>query len=415
MTLSIRACLAIALFAAPASVSAQTKADVVPHLLTAPMPEPKTVALKASRASAPPDWSLKASVHFVPSGSNVPAPERLYVPEFSLEDNAGAGVPDLDSNRGKIRSEIPQPLADFGIYYVKVSECRAYPQIVYEPRSPGSWFDRLLRYLGEIGDGLLASDAVSPQWTPTNPQQFVRPPRDDLWVASIGEEGQPLQDARRVLEQAQTPTWSPRGNLMVCSVWRETGWRLAGLQAQAGDVSPQIAWEWHTEEPASTDTNPVFVTSERRIAYLRTQGDKSDVWLLSLNEDGQPTEERRLTQLENVSRVVMWSDATGLLIETPLRLEGDKTIIPVLAQVDVESGLEKPPLVAASPLPGSLLAGFVPARQEFVVEAFRLGLDQPNQLVTFGKAREIRSLQSDGYWPRVAPDGTHIAFTRRRQ
>jgi hypothetical protein len=198
---------------------------------------------------------------------------------------------------------------------------------------------------------------------------------------------------------------------VVCSVWREPAWRLAGTRVREGEA--ETAWEWDAGGAESADATPVFGASERDIAFLRTQGEASDVWLLSLNEDQKPVAERRLTELGNVSRVVMWSEDAGLLIETPLRLDG--TVVPVVARVDVEAGPRQPPVVVASPLPTGLLAEYVPARQEFVVEAFRLGFDERNQLVTFGKDKEVRSLQAEGYWPRVAPDGRRIVFTRPRQ
>jgi hypothetical protein len=276
--------------------------------------------------------------------------------------------------------------------------------------APERMVERLLKSAGDGRRGVVFGEKIG-----ENPESI------GVWVAELSKFGNKIDSGsvKLVSRGAMMPSWSNDGSKLVCSVWQGGRWRLRSYRRT--DKGFEKEWDWESSQ-GTGDFAPVWAGDDSAIAFVRQQSDKrTDMWLLKLDPNGKPVNDKRVTTLGSVSQVVGLDSATGVLLVTGEILYNRATV-DLLWRIDDFS-----PSLSSYSDPVALCVRFPQMRgrslkRDSVILAVTLPGESSNRvrtkLVEINKDGEQSPLFDAHQWsdnsPSVRADGKLLAFDSTR-
>jgi hypothetical protein len=237
-----------------------------------------------------------------------------FIPQFVVQDN---GTEDRDSQSENIRVVLPKAFARLGVYTIVVE--RQSFKVVHE-RNNSSLLRQLAEWvIGGAGNGERGGlEGPSALQRILDMNKTSRQDKLAIWSAPlppVGERIKPESLSVRI-NSAITPAWSPKGNDLACSAWRDQKWVIADYTIKENGDGVEL-WQWNPHKDKSSDFSPAWSPNGDAVAFVRLGEDgKSDIWILELDKNLRPGKEVRVTTFGNVEGVFGWDKDLGLLFET---------------------------------------------------------------------------------------------------
>lgn len=271
----------------------------------------RTVKLEA-RVDAGASVSISVSYSSDPASGNVD-----FIPKFVVQDNGGD---DKDSQKGKIRLVLPKDFDQIGVYTIAVEGTnRSIVKLVHE-RNNSSYFRQFAEWLvGAAGGG--QRNGLDPKSAAERIEAAIKTSSQDklairtVLLPAVGETIKSASLSVRITS-AVMPAWSPQGNDLAVSAWRNEKWVIAAYKIEQTGDGIEL-WQWNSGKGKSNDFSPAWSPNGDAIAFVRLSEDrKSDIWILELDQDLHPKSESQFTSFGNVQAVLGWDKDLGLLFET---------------------------------------------------------------------------------------------------
>jgi len=237
-----------------------------------------------------------------------------FIPQFAVQDN---GPGDRDSQSGNILVVLPKAFAQLGAYTIVVGG-QSF-KVVHE-RNNSSYLRQWAEWLigaaggGERG-GLKGPSALQ---RIVNTSKTSRQDKFAVWTTPLPPVGESIKAKSLTarINSAMMPAWSPKGNDLACSAWRDGRWVIAGYTIKENGDGVEL-WQWNPNKDKSSDFSPAWSPNGDAIAFVRLSEDqKSDIWILELDKNLRPGKEVRATSFGDVQAVFGWDKDLGLLFET---------------------------------------------------------------------------------------------------
>jgi len=238
-----------------------------------------------------------------------------FIPKFVVQDN---GPDDRDTQSGNIRVVLAKAFNQLGVYTIVV-EGKTF-KLVHE-RNNSSYLQQFAEWLiGGAGDGqrsLMEGHSAIERITRLDKKnkEQDKPAISTAPLPPVGEMIKPESLTVRV-HSAVMPAWSPKGNDLACSAWRNGKWVIAAYTIKQDGDGVEL-WQWNPNKDESSDFSPAWSPNGDAIAFVRLKADgQSDIWILELYKDLRPRKEVKVTSFGNVQAVFGWDKDLGLFFET---------------------------------------------------------------------------------------------------
>jgi WD40-like Beta Propeller Repeat len=236
-----------------------------------------------------------------------------FTPKFVVQDN---GPEDRDSQKGNIRLLLPRAFDQLGVYTIVV-EGQTF-KVVHE-RNNSSYLRQFAEWLvSGAGDGERRGKGRSALERILDASKTSRQDNFAIWTAPLPPVGESIKKGSLTVKinAAVMPAWSPKGNDLACSAWRNGRWVIAAYTIKP-DGDGIESWQWNQQKDKSSDFSPAWSPNGDAIAFVRLNEDqKSDIWILELDKNLRPAREMKATSFGNVHAVLGWDKDLGLLFET---------------------------------------------------------------------------------------------------
>ena len=237
-----------------------------------------------------------------------------FIPRFVIQDN---GPEDRDSQKGNIRLVLPRAFDQVGTYTIVV-EGQTF-KVVHE-RNNSSYLRQLAEWLiGGAGGGErsgLESKTALERIVDTS--KTSRQDKFAIWTAPLPSVGESIKSGSLTVKinAAVMPAWSPKGNDLACSAWRNGRWVIAAYTIKPDGDGIEL-WQWNQQKDKSSDFSPAWSPNGDAIAFVRLNEDqKSDIFILELDKNLRPGTEMKVSNVGNVHAVLGWDKDLGVLFET---------------------------------------------------------------------------------------------------
>ena len=236
-----------------------------------------------------------------------------FIPRFEVQDN---GPEDRDPQAGNVRLVLPKAFEQIGAYTIVI---QGKPLKFVHERNDSSYVRQFVDWLvGAAGGGQRATGPKSAAERIDEAIKTSRQGKLAIWTAPlppVGEQIKPDSLNARI-GSALMPAWSPKGNELACSAWRNEKWIIAAYKIEQTGDGIEL-WQWNPGKDKSSDFSPAWSPNGDAIAFVRLNEDRhSDIWILELDKNLRPKKETKFTSFGNVQAVVGWDKDLGLLFET---------------------------------------------------------------------------------------------------
>ncbi len=243
-----------------------------------------------------------------------------FISKFNVQDNSAE---DRNAEQGKIHLVLPKAFDKTGVYLIAVDKPPGFIKLVHEPNN-SSYFRQFVDWLvtaagsGQRGkESKTARDRIVEVTNNKTQDSFA------IWTAPLPQVGKEIdpKSLKVKIPSAVMPSWSPNGNYLACSAWRNGKWVMAVYTINRTGALSQ-SWQWKPREAGTTDFSPAWSPRGDAVAFVRLTPDmKSDIWILQLDRNRRPKKEIKVTDLGNVHAVLGWDKDIGLLFETRGQVE----------------------------------------------------------------------------------------------
>lgn len=256
-----------------------------------------------------------ARVNIAVSYSADPASSPVdFIPKFAVQDN---GQGDRDAQSGNVRVVLPKAFNQLGVYTIVV-EGNTF-KLVHE-RNNSSFLRQLAeRLIAAAGGGqrnLMERHSAVERIIEVN--KTSGQDKLAIWTAPLPPVGETIkrQSLTLRISSAVMPAWSPKGDDLACSAWRNEKWVIAAYSIKQDGDGVEL-WQWNPNKDKSSDFSPAWSPNGDAIAFVRLNTDlQSDIWILELDKNLRPRKEVKVTSFGNVQAVIGWDKDLGLLFET---------------------------------------------------------------------------------------------------
>ena len=213
------------------------------------------------------------------------------------------------------------------------------------------------------------------------------------------------------ITSAVMPAWSPKGNYLACSAWRNGKWIIAAYKISPTGEAKQL-WQWSRPNNNSSDFSPAWSPDGHALVFVRQHQDQtSDIWMLELNRNYRPKKEVKITDTGIVQGVLGWDKDMGVLFETKQAIQGSPSERQVWASKTTKD--EKRAEARQIPLSDAynLFRGGAPRRQTLVFSQGGPPLSVLYEMNSVGKRWTLLVGEVCSFnWPNVSQDGRWLAF-----
>jgi hypothetical protein len=389
--------VSVALIAIAGQVQAQS-VYITPDRLREGDGKTRNVTVVASSVAR---LSIAVTYSSSPGSSNVD-----FISRFVVQDN---GSEDRNPQDGNIRLVLPKAFDKTGVYTITIDDTHSI-KLVHEANN-SSYFRQFIDYLvGAAGGGVRKSNPKSGLERIADAIKTGEQNKLAIWTAPMPAAGQQIDQQSPTLSvgSAVMPSWSPKGNSIACSAWRNGKWIIAAYTIRQTGQSTQL-WQWSPRNGKTSDFSPAWSPSGDAVAFVRLNEDqRSDVWILELDKSYRPKREVKVTNLGNVQAVLGWDKDLGILFETKTGQSSSSDIWASKATTAMPDN---------SPIPLSDVYSFVrgsaPLRQSVVYtqENESSPVSVVYEVSSNGKRATLLIGDSCSYrWPSVSPDEKWLVF-----